>query len=173
MYRAGGGVRSSFAQEPGTVSVWFNASLPFEGCGYWSYNDPTLVAYGSIYWALSFTCGFNYPQYYVYLGSPQSWNGPNSMNAGWNLFTALSSSTGSAIYINGVLQGTSSFTSLNTTAGSGQGLNLGSFGSLTPALYTTEDEVRFLSVQESPSWILTEYNNRRPPGTFYSVGSEL
>jgi hypothetical protein len=35
------------------------------------------------------------------------------------------------------------------------------------------DEVRVSSAIESPSWILTEYNNQNNPSRFYSIGSEV
>jgi hypothetical protein len=42
------------------------------------------------------------------------------------------------------------------------------------ALYAagTLDEVRLSTSERSPTWIATEHNNQRSPGTFITMGSE-
>lgn len=98
----------------------------------------------------------------------------------WHFIVGTETSSSLGIYIDGVSAGSIGGLS-NTTSSSNIAIQIGNicsgFNSGTYAWQGGIDEVRYASVVQSPSWILTEYNNQAFPddsqgGTFYHVGAE-
>jgi len=95
-------------------------------------------------------------------------------NAWQKIDVELNSGTGiMSGYLNGVLTGTSTYSTLSTLDGVSGGSAIGSRFSTDIHIYGgILDEFRFSQATTSPSWILTEYNNETNPNAFYTIGSE-
>ena len=76
-----------------------------------------------------------------------------------------------AIYINGVLA--SSQTKAGGAGNNATDLQIGDFGSNSYDFAGLIEEFRVADVVQTPSWILTEYNNQSSPATFYTMGSQV
>jgi hypothetical protein len=104
-------------------------------------------------------------------------NGTNLGNTGWHniVYTISPSASYEAIYQDGVVMGTDN-SSIAITYGSADTYLGTDFFYTYPGVSTIMngkfDEVRFLKIALTPSWILTEYNNESSPSTFYFVGNE-
>jgi hypothetical protein len=91
----------------------------------------------------------------------------------WCHLAASMSGSTMKIYFNGVLKNTSSGTVSGTVATTDP-LNIGrrTQGSSYQYVGGVIDEVRLSSKARNESWVKTEYNNQRNPGTFYRLGNE-
>ena len=142
-----------------TISAWFKLNATGQADilekggnnGYVLWLDGTQIAFGSqnttvasfAYTTTTFTTGV------------------------WYKIDGVNNAGTKSIYVNGVLEGTSSATNSFSNTGVlqiGNGLD-GFFNGIN-------DDVNIDSTARSASWIATEYNNQKTPGTFYGLAAQ-
>lgn len=91
----------------------------------------------------------------------------------WHYLAYSNDGSSGELWIDGVSQGTHSYTSSFVSSmlwSIGQEYDAGmAWGD---NLLGSVDEIRIATVNRSSAWVVTEYNNQNSPATFYSVGTE-
>lgn len=145
-----------------TASTWVNPSVTSRGdlVTKWVSDGEFNLLYG-------LTAGK--PQFFIGSGS-NSGVGATAMTTGtWNYVVGTYDGTTISVYLNGVLQSsTTASPALITGRNYTFGNNLDGDGPLNGSL----DEVRVSSSARSADWITTEYNNQSNVATFVTFGSE-
>ena len=173
----------------GNNPLTFSAWVDWFGNG--TNTDGNIMAYGNDNGTpdspvLTIAGGYPYFQFGSGLGAASA---TSTINTGtWYFITADYTTTSTNVYVNGVLSGTTGYSSANITRARGtDSTDVGDIGGMFSVygnvgsgsthrygtFYGNVDEMRVLSVALSPAWILTEYNNQSSPNTFYSIGTEL
>ncbi|MDZ4810982.1 MAG: DUF2341 domain-containing protein, partial [Bacteroidota bacterium] len=117
------------------------------------------------------TCGITYTK-------NNSWSttgsGNNYAGTGWHYVTYTFDNGGNSqkLYIDGIVEGTNSFSQTPLYTGLGSNTIIGKHGdgNTNMDFDGSIDEVRVASSARSAGWVLTEYNNQNSPSTFYSLG---
>ena len=99
-------------------------------------------------------------------------SGNTAVNDGnWHhIETVRSAGKSILIYVDGILETTTSYTDSGLISDSGGWACIGCGGNYP--FNGLIDEARISNVARSSDWILTEYNNERSPATFYVLGPE-
>ena len=114
---------------PKTVSMWFKCDTIATN-GAQVYQKDTLMGYDTVYWGIQLDSTNNKIQYYFHDGSARTWLSDTAITIGkWHHLVAVSTSSNSTIYLDGLSVGTNSLTWLNNTVPSLQQLKIGSYGS--------------------------------------------
>lgn len=153
-----------------STSIWVNMDSTVDAYTF-SQTKPT-SPYGRWVIYLASDSKFNFNLLNSGGGQSIASSGAYTYSTGtWYHVVGTISGTSMAIYVNGILRGTSSFagTRSNTTG------NITMFQRDVDGVGDTAgdlDEVRYIKSALSASWVLTEYNNQSSPTTFYSIGTE-
>ena len=154
-----------------TIEAWVN---PADFANYREILGKTAVNFPKPYdFYLVQTTG--QPRFYHGDGTPSnaySVDGGTTPSTGtWSHIVVTLSGTTVTHYLNGASNGSGSLASSTSSNGSDH-VYIGSRSDFYPMFKGGLDEVRISNNARTAGWILTEYNNQKAPGSFYTVSGE-